>query len=54
MEAMLQGMANDGVAPDVVTWSIFAKTPAKKALKKDYVSAAHLAPRSVHAVTSPC
>jgi hypothetical protein len=29
MDALLQGMADDGVAPDVVTWSIFAKTPAK-------------------------
>jgi hypothetical protein len=31
MDALLKGMANDGITPDVVTWSIFAKTPAKKA-----------------------
>jgi hypothetical protein len=35
MEALLQGMADDGVTPDVVTWSIFAKTPAKKAVEKE-------------------
>jgi hypothetical protein len=35
MEALLQGMADDGVTPDVVTWSIFAKTTAIKAVEKE-------------------
>ena len=34
MEALLQGMADDGITPDVVTWSIFAKHHPQKRLSK--------------------
>jgi hypothetical protein len=35
MEALLQSMADGGVTPDVVTWSIFAKTQAETAAEND-------------------
>jgi hypothetical protein len=37
MEALLQGMADEGVTPDVDTWSMFAKTttPATSAVEQE-------------------